>query len=187
MAVIDRFSRQGPVVAGLTEEKRELEEALGSSVSKVNQLEAFQGDLRTKLGEEAMEIENEKMKNADLEAQMESLKSDLRAETKRADEAEAKAKAESEAAFQDAATQATAYYGAKVFRVRDKAWAKAWRAALREVGISEGHPSFVDPPIYPGPSAPDNTVIIGSPVGVDRGPAPQETSADAPCDPAQEP
>ncbi|RWR75234.1 hypothetical protein CKAN_00360800 [Cinnamomum micranthum f. kanehirae] len=182
MVVIDRFSKQGPLVAGLTEEKRELEEALGSSVSKINQLEAFQGDLRAKLGEVAMEIENEKMKNADLEAQMESLKSDLRAETKRADEAEAKVKTESEAAFQDAATQATVYYGAKVFRVRDKAWAKARRAALREVGISEDHP------IYPGPSAPDNTVIIGPPVGVDSGPAPQEASADVPCNPVlQEP
>lgn len=88
-------------------------------------IEALKGDLQAKLGEVAMEIENEKMKNADFEALVESLKSNLRAESRREDEAEARIKFESEDAFQNAATQATTYYGAKVFCVRDRTWLRA--------------------------------------------------------------
>lgn len=187
MAFIDRFNKQGPLVDNLAEEKQRLEEALGASTSRVDQLEALEGDLQARLGEATEQVESERKKNADLEALVESLRNDLQAESKRADEAVARVKSESEAAFQDAATQATVYYGAKVFRVRDKAWLKGWRAALREAGVSEDHPSFADPPSCPGPSAPDNTVIIERTVVAPSGSNPREAPADIPSDsPSQE-
>lgn len=187
--VADRHEAQFRRLAELEGRSQELQMALEADAQRINALEQLKSEYEARLAEAGIEIqaerekaEAERRKVAELEASLQRVSWDVEAQKKRTDDAEVRAntaeanarsgvaaasKEGSKAGFARAAT----HYKKQLFEIREKVWAMGWRAAQKEAGITEGHPSFKEPPKFPvvpaSTSAPSSAV---PPEGPSRSP-----------------